>query len=274
MGGTLRKAIDGGLFLAPLNNTSADTSSNGSATPAMLWLDRVTTAAIHIARGMVHVHGKDIIHGDLTPSNVLLQSCSMSSYGFTAKLADFGLSVTLATCQTHVSGIFRGTLFYAPPEVYLDGCLMKAGDVYSFGILLWELIHGTPPWRQRGGHALRPVQDPATLLVFNDRCSPPLAALVRHCTATSPTDRPNFERIMTDLSKVRLSAGLPPIPDAVLRSRSTLTASEQALSGSRLAVAQDAGLIQLAATLDGGLEPMSDLDLILPRARDTTPPPQ
>ncbi len=48
--------------------------------------------------------------------------------------------------QTHVSGVRKGTPLYITPEVLQTGKSSLASDIYSFGILLWELYHGTTAW--------------------------------------------------------------------------------------------------------------------------------
>ena len=48
--------------------------------------------------------------------------------------------------QTHVSGVPRGTPMYIAPELLRTGQTSKASDVYAYGVLLWELYHGTTAW--------------------------------------------------------------------------------------------------------------------------------
>lgn len=92
-----------------------------------------------IARGVHHIHTKNIIHGDLKPSNVLLKRTDKSRSGFIAKIADFGLSLKMHGSQTHVSNVQGGTPFYMAPEVLELGNASKAADVYAFGVMLWEI---------------------------------------------------------------------------------------------------------------------------------------
>lgn len=61
----------------------------------------VLYAALDIAAGLVHIHSKNVVHGDLSVSNVLLQSAPVRPCGWQAKLADFGLSVKMDPNQTH-----------------------------------------------------------------------------------------------------------------------------------------------------------------------------
>ncbi|KAG2428190.1 hypothetical protein HXX76_011870 [Chlamydomonas incerta] len=126
------------------------------------------TLALDVACGMFHIHSKNIVHGDLSSSNVLLASCLRGPDGrpevmydlsapetaarqplepmwrppVIAKVADFGLSVPMAEDQTHASNRFAGTPAYAAPEVRTLGRMSKAADVYAFGVLLLEFFHG------------------------------------------------------------------------------------------------------------------------------------
>ena len=67
----------------------------------------VVDTALDVARAMVHLHSQNIVHSDLKARNVLLKGCALDSRGFTAKVADFGLSMHLDTNDTHISGAFQ-----------------------------------------------------------------------------------------------------------------------------------------------------------------------
>lgn len=69
--------------------------------------------AIDIATGLSHLHSRNIIHGDLTPSNVLLKADVARPGGLLAKLADFGLSVKVPDNEDTVFNRRTGTPFYA-----------------------------------------------------------------------------------------------------------------------------------------------------------------
>lgn len=189
-GGPLRGAIDGQLF------RKADTGE--------VDIVKVLSSAVDIGRGMQHVHSKNIIHGDLNPNNVLLQVSTKSCYGHVSKVADFGLSVTMDANQTHVSNLHRGTMFYAAPEVVLDGCLTKYADVFAYGVILWELYHGTPPWRKK---RMRPLLNPAALFEYDPQCPVEYKELCQRCLSLEKNDRPTFDESLAILTGLQRKLG-------------------------------------------------------------------
>ncbi|XP_015875941.4 G-type lectin S-receptor-like serine/threonine-protein kinase LECRK3 [Ziziphus jujuba] len=102
------------------------------------WYSRIQIAS-EAAKGLLYLHdgcSTQIIHCDIKPQNILLDD------KFTAKISDFGLAKLLKTDQTRTTTGIRGTKGYVAPEWFSNQPITVKVDVYSFGILLLELICG------------------------------------------------------------------------------------------------------------------------------------
>ncbi|CAA7410056.1 unnamed protein product [Spirodela intermedia] len=121
----------------------ADHLSGDSANINILsWRARLRIA-LEAAQGLDYLHcgcKPPIVHRDVKPSNILLTN------NFEVKLADFGLSRSFTDEEaTHISTLIAGTPGYLDPEYYKTSRLNETSDVYSFGIVLLELVTGKPP---------------------------------------------------------------------------------------------------------------------------------
>ncbi|CAN6229586.1 unnamed protein product [Urochloa humidicola] len=102
------------------------------------WRARVKIA-VGVARGLAFLHEEirpPIIHRDIKASNILLDK------DLTPKISDFGLARLLPPNATHVSTRVAGTLGYLAPEYAIRGQVTKKSDIYSFGVLLLEIVSG------------------------------------------------------------------------------------------------------------------------------------
>ncbi|KAL6139970.1 hypothetical protein ACLB2K_058271 [Fragaria x ananassa] len=114
---------------------------HGKDMPVMDWATRVKVAA-GAARGIAYLHEDchpRIIHRDIKSSNILLDS------NFEAQVADFGLAKLALDTNTHVTTRVMGTFGYMAPEYATSGKLTDKSDVYSYGVVLLELITGRKP---------------------------------------------------------------------------------------------------------------------------------
>jgi len=120
------------------NGTVADHLHGKKAKPGMLpWHIRMNIA-IETASALVYLHATDIIHRDVKTNNILLDN------HFSVKVADFGLSRLFPNHVTHISTAPQGTPGYVDPEYHLYYQLTDKSDVFSFGVVLIELISSMP----------------------------------------------------------------------------------------------------------------------------------
>ncbi|KAH9762309.1 proline-rich receptor-like protein kinase PERK1 [Citrus sinensis] len=122
-------------------NNTLEFHLHGKGRPTMDWLTRLKIA-LGSAKGLAYLHEDchpKIIHRDIKAANILLD------FKFEAKVADFGLAKIASDVNTHVSTRVMGTFGYLAPEYASSGKLTEKSDVFSFGVMLLELITGRRP---------------------------------------------------------------------------------------------------------------------------------
>uniref|UniRef100_A0A0E0LE70 Protein kinase domain-containing protein n=1 Tax=Oryza punctata TaxID=4537 RepID=A0A0E0LE70_ORYPU len=129
------------------------------------WTRRMLVA-VGSAEGLVYLHHEanpHIIHRDVKASNVLLDS------GFSPLVADFGFAKLVPEGVSHMTTRVKGTLGYLAPEYAMWGKVSGACDVYSFGILLLELVSGRKPIERLPSGAKRTITEWAEPLIARGR---------------------------------------------------------------------------------------------------------
>ncbi|PIN00234.1 Serine/threonine protein kinase [Handroanthus impetiginosus] len=122
-------------------NKTLEFHLHGKGQPVMDWGTRLRIA-VGSAKGLAYLHEDchpRIIHRDIKAANILLD------FNFEAMVADFGLAKLTSDNYTHVSTRVMGTFGYLAPEYASSGKLTEKSDVFSFGVMLLELITGRRP---------------------------------------------------------------------------------------------------------------------------------
>ncbi len=149
-----------------------------------------------VATGMSQLHERNIVHGDLKTSNLLIDR---DGRNFTSVITDFGLSVFAG--ETLTSAAF--TVHISPPEVLRDprAPRTQAGDVYAFGIVLLEIVTGRTAYAGLSRDMIRKSvlegkRPPIPASVPADICD-----LIQSCWAEDPRARPSFSDIVVVLER-------------------------------------------------------------------------
>ncbi|XP_031255087.1 proline-rich receptor-like protein kinase PERK4 [Pistacia vera] len=124
-----------------LPNKTMEFHLHGKDRPVMDWPTRLRIA-LGSAKGLAYLHEDchpRIIHRDIKAANILLDN------NFEAMVADFGLAKLSSDNHTHVSTRVMGTFGYLAPEYASSGKLTEKSDVFSYGVMLLELITGRKP---------------------------------------------------------------------------------------------------------------------------------
>ena len=149
----------------------------------------VIDVGLGIALGLAAAHKRGLVHRDIKPSNIWLESPSGR-----VKLMDFGLTVSLGDGAQHFEqGQIVGTCQYMAPEQAIGQGLVPQTDLYSLGVVLYELCTGRLPVEGRTvGHTLRALAGHAPLPVraHNPEVPAELEALVMQLLMKHPSERP------------------------------------------------------------------------------------
>lgn len=159
--------------------------------------------AVQIARGMLYLHSEAIvpvIHRDLKSNNILLAQPIENECmeGLTLKITDFGLAREWHK-TTKMST--AGTYAWMAPEVIKSSTFSKGSDVWSYGVLLWELLTGEAPYKGIDGLAVAyGVAVNKLTLPIPSTCPDPFAQLMSECWDQDPHRRPSFSSILAQLT--------------------------------------------------------------------------
>ncbi|KAM0853779.1 hypothetical protein ACQ4PT_050849 [Festuca glaucescens] len=171
--------------------------------------------AIDVAHGLTYLHlyaEKPIIHRDVKSSNILLTE------GFRAKVADFGFARTGSSEQSEIQTGVKGTAGYVDPEYLRTNYLTVKSDVYSYGMLLLEILSGRRPievkrarekitvrWAfekySRGD--IQDIMDPMLTESVNEDILTKIFDVMFQCVAPTRADRPQMKEVVEKLWKIR-----------------------------------------------------------------------
>mmetsp|Transcript_34178 Transcript_34178/g.65293 ORF Transcript_34178/g.65293 Transcript_34178/m.65293 type:complete len:592 (+) Transcript_34178:185-1960(+) len=150
-----------------------------------------------VALGFAFLHSRQppIVHRDLSSNNVLLGK------NWHPHVADFGLSkLRVTSCISN--GTEMGTPNYMAPEVLSSGKITEKADVYSFGVLMWEVLTGQTPWAEYSAYQIiYQVCFAGERPKIPETCNKSLAELMQACWHKDPVLRPGFEYICKSLDE-------------------------------------------------------------------------
>lgn len=160
-------------------------------------LDKIISISLDIAHGMAYIHSQGVVHRDVKPENIIFneEGC--------AKIVDFGIACGEAYCDPLAND--TGTFRWMAPEMMKHKTYGRKVDVYSFGLILWEMFSGSVPYED-----LNPLQ--AAFAVFDKNvrpvipisCPAPVRLLIEQCWASHPEKRPEFSHIVHILEKFKV----------------------------------------------------------------------
>jgi serine/threonine protein kinase len=153
-------------------------------------LDLATVLSLgkQIALGLAAAHSQGLIHRDIKPCNILLESVPT----LRAKITDFGLARTADDASLTQSGMIAGTPMFMAPEQALGCKLDQRADLFSLGSVLYQMISGRPPFRATNSIAVlkRVTEDtPRAIREIIPDTPPWLCQIIAKLHAKAPEDR-------------------------------------------------------------------------------------
>ncbi|KAK9801337.1 hypothetical protein WJX73_005762 [Symbiochloris irregularis] len=147
------------------------------------WYQRGRGIALDVARGLFSLHSRRIVHLDVKSPNVLL------TRDYLAKIADVGLAHPLLS-RTHLTpkNDVLGTWAWQAPETITGAAVTTAADIWSFGVIMWELMTGERPQRGRYRTPRVPDEGPQNAVT-----------LMQACMSEDPASRPTAGQIISIL---------------------------------------------------------------------------
>jgi serine/threonine protein kinase/Flp pilus assembly protein TadD len=153
---------------------------------APLQIDDICNYAIQIAEGMQAAHKKAIVHRDIKSSNIMITDKGQG------KIMDFGLAKVLGGIKVTKAGTTLGTTTYMSPEQCQGKEVDHRTDIWSFGVILYEMLTGQLPFN--GDYEQAVIysilnEDPKSIMEFRENTSPRLTHIVEKSLQKNPIDR-------------------------------------------------------------------------------------
>jgi serine/threonine protein kinase len=159
-------------------------------------LDQVEAIGVQMCRALGAAHSKGIVHRDLKPHNV--QLVIKADGALQVKILDFGVAKILqspdgsSSVKTRTGSLMGTPLYMSPEQCKGAGVLDHRTDIYSLGVILFEMLSGRPPFNAEGVGELfakHMLEEPPSLLDFAPNTPPHLAAAVMKSLAKDPAAR-------------------------------------------------------------------------------------
>ncbi|HKR29239.1 MAG TPA: serine/threonine-protein kinase [Terriglobales bacterium] len=174
----------GGLFYIAMEYLEGETLQSLMMRKQIFSAEEIIALAKQVAAGLDYAHGMKVVHRDIKPANIMITSQSV------AKIMDFGISKSIGTMTR--TGQVLGTPYYMSPEQVMGRELDGRADLFSFGVVLYEMATGERPFT---GENVTTIiykivnESPVPACQLQVGVHPGLSNAIAHCLAKKPEER-------------------------------------------------------------------------------------
>ena len=196
---------DAGEHYIVMEYVPGDTLKNKIQQEKPLDIALAVLIAKDIAQGLAHAHSNNIVHCDIKPHNILMTADNH------AKIADFGIARAVTESTMTYSGSVVGSVRYFSPEQAKGSGITPKSDVYSVGVVLYEMLTGRLPFNADNpvSIAMKHVDEEAVPpAAFRPQIPPMLESIVMRSMSKNPDLRPTSSELVQELSDVLKTLGV------------------------------------------------------------------
>ena len=198
---------DDGLYYIVMEYVDGKTVKQLLKKRGNLTISETIDIMLQLTDGMSHAHDSYIVHRDLKPQNIMIKDDGQ------IKITDFGIAMALNSTQLTQTNSVMGSVHYLPPEQASGKGSTIKSDIYSMGIIFYELLSGSLPFRGDNAVeiALKHMRDPLpSLRDDNPAISQSIENIIKRATAKNPKNRYDdarsmYEDLLTAMDEARMN---------------------------------------------------------------------
>ena len=210
---------DGGLFIV-MEYVDGPTLQEVIKTTGPLPLGRAVALGMQIAEGLREAHRVNIVHRDIKPANIKVWEVAE---GEAVKILDFGIAQAMnpeTWMQITRKDVVIGSPTYMAPETIREGEYSERSDLYAWGVVLYEMVHGRPPFNAKTGEAVKYKhvhEPPKPLRELHPDVPVALERSVMQALEKDPAQRPaNMQAVISALRTVDLTPTHEPTAPTII----------------------------------------------------------